>query len=193
MCGGGENNRTTVNWREDGESVKVNGRVWGWNGGRRRPGRVHVRAGDGGGTERHWKRIRGNICERYGCTCQRAALCKNNLSNYEERLLALLSGMLSCRRRRRTAHFPSSLHTYIRLLYMFRCRHILPMIMWFCKIDWNCSLSFIKTDRSVNIPGLANSPRCIWLSIPPAKEKKVFNASLRMYGLRCFHYPFNSL
>lgn len=35
-----------------------------------------------------------------------SALCKNNLSNYEERLLAFLSGMLYCGRRLIPQHAP---------------------------------------------------------------------------------------
>lgn len=95
-----------------------------------------------------------------------SALCKNNLSNYGERLLPFLSGMLYSIRTPRL--IPP---TYVHPLYIFRCSHILPLIMWFQKIDWNCSLSFIKMDCSVNILWLASvsSPRCIWLSIPQQK------------------------
>lgn len=35
-------------------------------------------------------------------------------------------------------------------LFIFRCCSILPLIMWFQKVDWNFSLSSIKMDCSVN-------------------------------------------
>lgn len=145
-------------------------------------GKMEVACWDSGGEL-------GRIFERNTATrvseqAGTSALCKNNLSNYQEGLPASLSAMFYCT----TPPF-----SHIHLLYIFGCSHILPLIMWFGGADWNCSLSFIKTDGSVNILWLASvgSPRNIWLSIP--RQNIVFNVSPRMYGRRRFHYPFKGL
>lgn len=65
-----------------------------------------------------------NMATRVSKQPKTSALCKNNLSNYEERLLAFLSRMLYCGRTP-----PTSLSSDIHLLYIFRCRHTLLLIM----------------------------------------------------------------
>lgn len=54
------------------------------------------------------------------------------------------------------------------LTLIFRCSHILLLIMWWQRRDWNSSLSFIKINCSVNSKWLAsiNTLHTVWLFIP---------------------------
>lgn len=83
-----------------------------------------------------------------------------------------LSGMLYCRWTSHVILPLSPSYIYTHLLYIYLDAVIYCLIMWFQKIDWNCSLSFIKMDCSVNILWLASvsSPHSIWLSIPQQKR-----------------------
>lgn len=69
-------------------------------------------------SERELERIfERNMATHVSKQPKTSALCKNNLSNYEERLLAFLFGMLYCRRTsRQIPHLPP--HIYISCIYL---------------------------------------------------------------------------
>lgn len=85
-------------------------------------GEMEVACGDGGREiQRMFER---NTATRVSERPETSAICKNNLSNYEERLLASPSGCFTVRPSDSPSHA-----SYIRLLYTFRCGHILLLIM----------------------------------------------------------------
>lgn len=111
-----------VNWREDGESrserktrVRMNG---GWGQEMKMEGaRCIYKEGEMEVAWRDSERELERIFERNMAThvSKTSALCKNNLSNYEERLLAFLSGMLYCTPRL-IPHLPP--HIYVSCIYL---------------------------------------------------------------------------
>lgn len=111
-----------VNWREDGESrserktrVRMNG---GWGQEMKMEGaRCIYKEGEMEVAWRDSERELERIFERNMAThvSKTSALCKNNLSNYEERLLAFLSGMLYCTPRLIP---PLPPHIYVSCIYL---------------------------------------------------------------------------
>lgn len=83
---------------------------------------MEVACGDGGRElQRMFER---NTAARVSERPETSAICKNNLSNYEERLLASPSGVFYC-----TPSDSPAPASYIRLLYTFECGRILLLIM----------------------------------------------------------------
>lgn len=83
---------------------------------------MEVACGDGG------RELQGmferNTAARVSERPETSAICKNNLSNYEERLLASPSSVFYC-----TPSDSPAQASYIRLLYTFECGRILLLIM----------------------------------------------------------------
>lgn len=107
-----KNKQMRVIWMEGKmEGVKVNKREckdeWVGN---RRPTRRRWRWH--GETVKRIRRFERNMATHVSKQSETSALCKNNLSTYEERLLAFLSGMLFCRQTPRLIA-PLPPHTYI--------------------------------------------------------------------------------
>lgn len=85
-------------------------------------GEMGVACGDGGRDLQSM--FERNTAARVSERPQTSAICKNNLSNYEERLLAFPSGMFYC-----TPSDSPARASYIQLLYTFECGCILLLIM----------------------------------------------------------------
>lgn len=113
---------TRMNWREDGESksegkrVRMNGGGGGWRA--YEEGRQRWRGETVKENQREY--LRECMDTHVSRRPKTSASCKNNLSNYEERLFALLPRMPSCTPSLDAP--PRALPSYIHPLYIFRCR-----------------------------------------------------------------------
>lgn len=121
-----------------------------------------------------------NMATRVSERLETSAICKNNLSNYEERVLASASGVLYCT--------PISLNRSwlldppavdIQMQPYIASDNVIPenrlgMSTVFYKDGWFCQY-----------------PRATCAFPIPQQKYRGFTASWRPHACCCFHYPFN--